>query len=281
MNVILQGKGKSVEVPNLSYDGGEIDVLWDYHEEAILWYEKHMGWTVKRKEMWMPDPRIQKGRMTHMGYGTWLNSVLTETRLPFHFATRGSIDPNIRWCWRTKHLRKVHERFNESGIRVTDLYRGPDGREYFDFWATAEGTRLTAEGDDSLSSSGFRPSAIRIGVKDIKQAAQWYSTYVGMVIVDDHVNDGYITMALQETMRPKEKMYWILEQLQDGAYMGEFDGPIRPLMLVKKKEDFFNYYRFLTNNGIPCGQFGGFAESGRVLFHFYDPDGNRLNVCHC
>lgn len=281
MNVILQRKSKSLEIPALSYDGGEIDVLWDYHEEAILWYEKQMGWMVKRKEWWMPDPRIQRGRMTHMGYGTWLNSVVTEKRLPFHFAVRGSVEPNLRWCWRTKHLHKVRDRLSESGIRVTDIYRTPDGQELFDFWATAEGTRLTAEGDDSISTSGFRPSAIRIGVKSIKQAAEWYCEYVGMVIAEDHAEDGYCIMALQEVMKPKEKMYWILEQLPDGAYTDQIDGPIRPLMLVRKREEFFNYNRFLVDNGIHRGEFGGYAESGRVLFHFYDPDGNRLNVCHC
>lgn len=26
-------------VPELFYDGGEIDILWDYHDQAIAWYE--------------------------------------------------------------------------------------------------------------------------------------------------------------------------------------------------------------------------------------------------
>lgn len=88
-------------VPELFYDGGEIDILWDNHDQAIAWYETFMGWEVKRKESWWPDERVQSGKMTHLGYGTWLNSVLTMQQLPFHYAQRGSIDPHIRWCWRT------------------------------------------------------------------------------------------------------------------------------------------------------------------------------------
>lgn len=52
-------------------------MLWDNHDLAIDWYVTFMGWEVKRKELWWPDQRIESGRMTHLGYGTWLNSVLT------------------------------------------------------------------------------------------------------------------------------------------------------------------------------------------------------------
>jgi catechol 2,3-dioxygenase-like lactoylglutathione lyase family enzyme len=263
------------------YDGGEIDVDWDHHDRAIAWYTTFLGWELKRKESWWPDQRVQDGKMTHLGYGTWLNSVLAAQKLPFHFAEKGTVDPNLRWCWRTKNLHKVHDLFTANEIRVTDIYTGPDGKQYFDFWETIEGTRLTAEGDDTIKGKGFRPSCIRMGVKDLRQAAQWYMEFVGMVIIEDHTEDGYLIMALQETMRPKEKMFWILEELPGDASPGVVDGPIRPLMLLRKRDAFFTYHQFLKENGIKCGEFGGFVEKGRVLFHFYDPDGNRLNVCHC
>lgn len=62
---------------------------------------------------------------------------------------------------------------------------------------------------------------------------------------------------------------------------GKIDGAIRPLTLIKKREDFFTYHQFLRDNGVECGDVGGFLQKGRVLFHFYDADGNRFNVSHC
>jgi len=271
----------SKAVPELYYDGGEIDVLWDHHDQAIAWYETFMGWEVKRKEQWHPDQRVIKGRMTHLGYGTWLNSVITERKLPFHFAERGGVEPLIRWCWRTRKLQNVHAHFGENGVRVTDIYTGPDGRRYFDFWATAEGTRLTAEEDDTLKRSGFKPSHTRIGVRDLKQAREWYQEFVGMQVLENHIEDGYLVMGLKENYSESNQAVWILEKLPAGAYTGKIDGPIRPLTLVKNREAFFAYRHFLREQGVDCGDVGGFLEKGRVLFHFYDVDGNRFNVSHC
>ncbi len=268
-------------VPELYYDGGEIDVLWDNHDQAIAWYETFMGWEVKRKELWSPDQRIIRGRMTHLGYGTWLNSVLTSQKLPFHYAERGSVDPHIRWCWRTKNLQKTHTSFSENKIRVTDIYRGPDGKQYFDFWATAEGARLTAEGDDTLTTKGFKPSVTRIGVSDLRQARQWYGEFVGMNVLEDHIEDGYLVLHLRENYSETNKSIWILEQLPMDSYKGKIDGMIRPLTLVKNRASFFAYHQFLKDSGVDCGDIGGFLEKGRVLFHFYDSDGNRFNVSHC
>ncbi|MEF3304138.1 VOC family protein [Paenibacillus sp. GYB003] len=272
---------KTSAVPDLYYDGGEIDVLWDNHDPAIDWYVTHMGWEVRRKELWWPDQRIRKGRMTHLGYGTWLNSVITAQRLPFHYAERGSVDPHIRWCWRTKQLQKTHDRFTANGIRVTDIYTGPDGKSYFDFWATAEGTRLTAEGDDTIRGAGFKPSCTRIGVRDLRLAGKWYNEFVGMNMVEDRSEDGYLVMSLLENHSESGRSLWILEQLAADAYTGQIDGPIRPLTLIKERDSFFAYHRWLTDNGVECGDVGGHLEKGRVLFHFYDPDGNRFNVSYC
>jgi catechol 2,3-dioxygenase-like lactoylglutathione lyase family enzyme len=267
-------------VPDLYYDGGEIDVLWDNHDQAIEWYVNHMGWEVQRKETWKPDQRAIKGRMSHLGYGTWLNSVITSQRLPFHYAERGSVDPHIRWCWRTRDIQAVHDHFGEKGIRVTDIHPGLDGRRCFDFWATSEGARLTAVEDDKLQDSGFKPSLTRIGVRDLRSAKEWYRDHVGMGMLEDHSDDGYLLMSLKENYSDGNS-HWILEQLPDGAYTGKIDGPIRPLTLVKNRDDFFAYHRYLLDSGVECGEVAGFLTKGRVLFHFYDPDGNRFNVSHC
>lgn len=272
---------KANPIPELFYDGGEIDVLWDNHDLAIEWYVAFMGWEVRRKEWWWPDQRIQNGRMTHLGYGTWLNSVMTSQKLPFHYAERGSVEPHLRWCWRTKNLQKAHNHFTENGIRVTDLYLGPDGRQYFDFWSTAEGTRLTAREDNTIKSKGFKPSFTRIGVRDLRVASKWYQEFVGMKVNEDHIEDGYLYMSLSDNFSDTNRATWMLEQLPSDVYTGKINGPVRPLTLIKKRQDFFDYHQYLRDNGVECGDVGGHLDQGRVLFHFYDIDGNRFNVTHC
>ena len=53
--------------------------------------------------------------------------LLNEQAMAANFWVKG-----MAWL-RTKNLQKVHDHFIENGIRVTDLYHGPDGRQYFDF----------------------------------------------------------------------------------------------------------------------------------------------------
>jgi hypothetical protein len=91
-------------VPRLLYDGTGIDILWDNHDDTVNWFADNLGWKVQQQERWKPDPRATEGRMTHMGWGTWLVSALTDRRLPHHFAERGTGDSRVRWCWKIGDL---------------------------------------------------------------------------------------------------------------------------------------------------------------------------------
>jgi catechol 2,3-dioxygenase-like lactoylglutathione lyase family enzyme len=129
-------------VPKLLYDGGNVDVLYDYHEEAIKWYENYLGWRIEQKEDWKPDPKVAAGKMTHMGRGYWLT----------------------------------------------------------------------------------------------------------------------------------------LERLPEVAVIGKVDGPVRPTCFIQNRNEFFGYHRFLKESGVDVGAMGGFTGRGMSMFHFYDTDGNHLNV---
>lgn len=121
-----------------------------------------------------------------------------------------------------------------------------------------------------MTAKSLHLQIIELPVKNVEASVKWYTEMFGCLI-----------MGLQAKMRAKEKMFWILEKLPNDAFTEEIDGPIRPLVLIKNRDAFFTYHRFLTENGIKCGDIGGFVEKGRVLFHFYDLDGNRFNVSHC
>lgn len=270
---------RHANVPQILYDGADVDVLWDGHEDAIRWYERHLGWKVEQKERWKPDPRVSQGKMTHMGNGIWLESVITDERLPYHFAERGTVDPAVRWCWKTRDIHRARSKFDLDGIRVSEVKSGPDRRLYFDVWCTSEGARITIHEDSKLLTDELYDSEIRIGVKDLDQAAEWYQRFVGMERDTIHPDKGYACLTLGVNHKPGKVRTWILEQLPPGSYEGKADGPIRPRCYIENRESFFAYHKFLRSHGVQVGDLGGFIQRGYVKFHFYDPDGNRFNVC--
>jgi len=265
-------------VPKLFFDGSVVDVLWDNHEEAIQWVQKFMSWEVSQQENWKPDPRCSQGKMTRLNWGTWFISSLTSVRLPHHFAERGTVESNLRLCWRTQNLKWLHSHYKSHGVRVSDLYKGPGNTTYFDFWSTCEGIRFTAQEDKSVQEEGFLPSWNRIGVSDLAKSMEWYQTYLGMEIENGLGQDDYVIMSLPLNHQPASKSLWVLEKLKEDAYIGKVDGPVRPICWVADREDFFNYHAFLSGSGIETSDIGGFVTRGLVSFHFYDPDGNRLNI---
>ncbi|WP_239614583.1 VOC family protein [Cohnella mopanensis] len=269
---------KNPSVPTLYFDGSFIDVLWDNHDAAVSWFQKHLGWDVQRQELWKPDPRCTHGKMTQMNWGTWLVSSLSNERLPHHYTERGTIDPNVRLCWRVRNLKELHRNYQNSGIRVTDIHSGPGLTHYFDFWATNEGIRLTAQEDSSVDSDGFFPSWNRIGVRDLDKSVEWYNHHLGMEVDADYREHGYVIMKLKLNHQPEGHSLWVLEQLSEEAASGKVDGPVRLSCWVKEREDFFNYHRYLINSRIDTSEIGGFLTRGMVSFHFYDLDGNRLNI---
>jgi catechol 2,3-dioxygenase-like lactoylglutathione lyase family enzyme len=271
-------------VPKLLYDGGSIDVLYDYHEEAVKWYENYLGWRIEQREDWKPDPKVVAGKMTHMGRGYWLNSYISNQRLPYHYAERGTVDPNVRLCLKTKDIEQAHSNFSKKGVRVSDLYDGPGGHRYFDAWLTLEGTRFTFQ--DELANSpvaspqcdNFQDSCIRIGVSNLEKAIAWYKHFVGMELESERENDSYSVMSLGVNHHPGGKSMWILEELPEGAVIGKIDGPVRPTCFIQDRDEFFGYHRFLKESGVDVGEMGGFTGRGMSMFHFYDTDGNRFNV---
>jgi catechol-2,3-dioxygenase len=166
----------------------------------------------------------------------------------------------------------------ESNIRVTDIYRGPGGLRYFDFWATAECIRLTAQEDPAGSSSVFEPSWTRIGVSNLKSATAWYHQNVGMLTVEVNEKEGYAIMSLGVNHKPDNVSLWVLEQLPIDIRPEKIDASVRPYGFVESRHDFFTYHQNLRSRGIDVSEIGGFMEKGLVAFHFYDPDGNRLNI---
>lgn len=264
-------------VPVLYFDGQIIDVLWDNHDNVITWFGNHFSWKVQRNESWKVDPRCIQGRMTSMNWGTWMVSYITNARLPHHYAERGTVEPNIRLCFRVKDLEMKHNSLIEDGVRVSTIYNGPGNTRYFDLWATSEGIRMTLQEDLSLHIDELLPSWVRIGVSNLHESIQWYQEYMGMSLVADVTNQGYALMNLKLNHQEDDSL-WVIEQLPTDVYRGKVDGQVQARCWIKNRDEFFKYRQYLMGCGIETSEVGGFTTRGMVSFHFYDLDGNRLNV---
>lgn len=270
---------KNPRVPKLLMDGGSIDISYDNHENAAKWFQAYMGLNIEQVEDWTPDPRVLQGKMTHLGWGLWLDSYLSEESLPYHFADRGAIAPQVRWCWKIRDLMQAHAFLMKNGVRVTEIYRGPEGYDYFDFWATDEEIRLTAQGDPSMEADGFADSGcIRVGVRNLLEAVKWYTYYLGLDVISMNNDERYAVLRMGMNYDPDGSYTYILEEIATDNFTGKIDGAVRVRHYVESREQFFEYHKFLKAEGIEPGDFGGYTVQGVAYFHFYDPDGNRINV---
>jgi catechol 2,3-dioxygenase-like lactoylglutathione lyase family enzyme len=276
---VQQQPSVTVNVPKLAYDGGQIDVIWDNHETAVHWYERHMGFS-RKQVMTGRNERLSKAEvMTELRAGLWLKSVLTERRLNHFVAERGTVDSNVRWCHSTRDLEAEHTYFQQQGIRTSDIYYTPDGKGHFDFWAI-EGTRLTAAESKDMPADGprFGGSWVRIGVRDLQAARAWYETYAGMSLLEDYSAQGSLMMGLGLEHHDGEHSVWWLDRLpEDAPDNGPVDSPCRPYCVTHDGEAFEQYFHYLRECGIRTS--AEITGNRFAMFHFYDPDGNRFNVC--
>lgn len=252
-------------------------MLWKNHSETVSWFEKHFAWKVQRDENWKVDPRCTEGRMTNMNWGTWVVSYIADAKLPHHYAERGSVEPNIRLCFRVKDLGMKHQALMDGGVRVSQVYSGPGYTKYLDLWADPEMFRLTLQEDPALENDELLPSWIRVGASHLQTSIQWYQEHMGMSLVKDATDEGYAVMKLQLNHSEDDSL-WIIEQLPADAYRGKVDGQVQPVCWVNNRDDFFKYHQYLLDSGIDTSEVGGFTQRGMVSFHFYDLDGNRFNI---
>jgi catechol 2,3-dioxygenase-like lactoylglutathione lyase family enzyme len=242
----------------------------------VEWFEKYFEWKVLRQESWKVDPRCLDGKMTQMDYGTWLITYLTNSRLPHHFAERGTVESNIRLYFRADDLENIHSILSDDGVRVSSIYDGPKTR-YFDVWATSEGIRLTLQEDPSVPPSKLFPSWIRVGVKSLDESVKWYEQYMGMKVIEVDNNNHYAIMTLKLNHSEDDSL-WVFEQQPVENFTGKVDGQVQPSCWIKDRDDFFKYRQYLIDSCVETSDIGGFLTRGMVSFHFYDIDGNRFNV---
>lgn len=257
----------------LDFDGGVIDVLYDHHPQVLAWYTEVLG--LKGHSWHGPtDPEADATLFSTLSlpdHGAFhLYSVLTRKRLAHWYSERGTVDGDVRFCLQSPNLARTHAYLAERGVRHSAIAVGPEGREFFDFYAP-EGTRLTAvaypeqaEAYPEAHFTNFAPP--RIGVTDLQRSAAWYQELLGARV--EKAEEGYFSL----------NAWFILEAVPAGAHLGQVDGAARPYFVCRSRQQFTQLYERLREAGARPSGYMNPPGTRWSAFHFYDPDGNRLNV---
>lgn len=96
-------------------------------------------------------------------------------------------------------------------------------------------------------------------------------------LLDRDQSGKFAIMALKLNHHEEDSL-WVIERKPEESYTGRVDGQVQPVCWIQSRDDFFRYHRYLRDDGIETSEIGGFITKGMVSFHFYDPDGNRLNI---
>lgn len=270
--------GAALFVPDVKFDGGTIEALLAEHDEAVDWLRRHMGMNVQMQENWTPGPEAAIGKMTHMGWGVWIESGTTAEGTPFPKAERRAKDSNIRWYWGVRDLQEKREQLRLAGVRVSEPYTDPEGRQAFDFWALAGEERLTAVQNPNVQDDGFADENVfRLTVKNLQSAVAWYMKHIGMKLEADCSDEGYCVLTFGIHYSDEGRARWIVDENPDAGDNEASESLFRLRTSIPRREHFFAYHRSLQESGANVSPVGGFIARGRVYFHVYDPEGNRFD----
>ena len=111
---------------------------------------------------------------------------------------------------------------------------------------------------------------IRIPVKDLEQSAQWYRDVLGLqllTVTDDpfaiiKINEGPFLLILVPT---DDETFAHFTINNESAFSIGFTSP-----------ELSKFHQHLINNQVKVEDIQ--EENGHVYFHFYDPNGNKLQV---
>lgn len=256
--------------PNFKFDGGFIMVPWEQFDEAIEWYRDKMGWQLKGTGN---GPVGRKAFFKMPGSGQ-ANLKSFESELD-HFTSKDYNEGNCRFCFRTANLDRTLEYFDNQGIKCTAPLKMPDGTRSADILAFGN-VRLTLSEDRKLEGKfpesrviQYAAKPLWLGVSDLEASINWYERICGWErSKKNYQNRGF------GLMRETWDFVW-LEELNMERSLKKANPGARLYFRIKKQEDLYKTHEWLKGQEIETSEIVGERWKG---FHFYDPDGNRLNV---
>jgi hypothetical protein len=176
----------------------------------------------------------------------------------------------VRLCLACPDLEATHAALTADGVRVTWIVLGEYTGNYFDFY-DLEGTRLTAVAapDDATDARFTGYASPRIAVSNLNSGISWYSEHLGMIgsIADD--SEIYENRA---KMKMGDYLPIWLEEKSSESFHGRTDAYARPYFLTL---DIDEAHSWAFAQGFDPSPISG--QKLRV-FHFWDPDGNAINI---
>lgn len=262
------------------WDGGFIMVSWDKFDEGVEWYTQHLGWECLDKVYSFIG---KKAFLKLPGAGV-INVKSFETDFE-HFQRGSRQEGNVRLCFESGNVEQMLEFFKEQGIQTSEVITLANGQRSFDFYGF-ENARLTVyENPETVLERpqvyGFGDVCTRIGVTDIEKAIDWYQKHLGFLLVKADAEQGSSHMQTESAYYKNEHNQTVLkdiflEKVAQGEYV-EGDPSVRTYFDIRL-DDVLEAYNALIENGIKTSQMAGDPSKGWASFHFFDPDGNRLNV---
>lgn len=259
-----------MEIPSFKFDGGFIMVPWDQFDEAVEWYREKMGW----KWIGTGDGPVGRKAFFKMPGTGQANLKSFESELD-HFTSTEYSEGNCRFCFRTANLERTLEYFDNQGIVCTAPRKMPDATRSADILAFGN-VRLSLSEDKKLEGKfpesrviQYAAKPLWLGVSNLEASMNWYERICGWERSKKNFQDKGFAL-----MRETWDFVW-LEKVNIEQPAKKANPGARLYFRIKKQEDLYKTNEWLKGQGIEVSEIIGERWKG---FHFYDPDGNRLNV---
>ncbi|WP_078553903.1 VOC family protein [Bacillus alkalicellulosilyticus] len=255
----------------LIFDGGFIMIPSEQFQEGVEWYRKHMGWELIDTVL---TPIGAKAFFKLPGGG---QANLKSFELDHeHFTPEEYNEGHSRFCFSTDSLEKAKDYFSEHEIPFSETFTLPDGQMAIDIKAYAN-VRLTLcqelESNDTYPESRvatYSKTPIWYGVRNLQEATAWYTEHLGLTVAQtDYTNKGFVLLG------DKDGHHIWLQQLSANDPMPKANPGARAYFFIENRNEFIESQKSLRTQGIYASEPVGERWMG---YHFYDPDGNRINV---
>ncbi|WP_274654560.1 VOC family protein [Paenibacillus humicola] len=265
---------------HFKWDGGIILIQSQYFDPAVDWYSEHMGWTCRERHK---DYHGEKAFFLMPGGGQIVLKAVDSTFE--HLSLVGRHDGDARFCFAVGDWDLTLDYFKQHGIKHTVPKIGPDGRRHVDVYAFDD-TRITAvhlkkfEGlfpNSRLVSYADVP--VRFGVTDLEASTAWYTHFLGLIPSEREVPSGYALLKGKSPYQDSSfygDRVW-LEKVKEVTQ--RTNSAARPYFYLEK-ETFLDIHKRSKELNIECSPIVG-DPVWWAAFHFFDPNGNRINVSTC
>ncbi|MEI5908976.1 VOC family protein [Bacillus spongiae] len=254
-------------------------VSWEKFDEGIEWYTTHFGWecldqvqTPVGKKAFLKMPK--EGVITLKALDSDCEHLQNDEE-----AEEG----NFKLCFEVGDLKRTVDYFNRHNIEYTEVVPLINGMKSLDVFGF-ENARLTLyeniKEKDSFPDArvlGFGEVHSSIGVTDIGRSVDWYTTHLGFLEVSVGQEHAHL-----QTEDAYEK-HVLHNSFMNNIFLEKIDRQVKGNPSVRtyfdiRPEDFDETYQRLLDKKIVPSKIAGNPKEGWGGFHFFDPDGNRINV---